>query len=136
MVSTMHGRQVFDSRGRPTVEVEVVLADGTMGRASLGPVIVPARFVHEDNLQLQLRLNGELKQNASTKDMIWSIAEQIASISEHVTLEPGDVILTGTPAGVGLGTGIWTKVGDSLDAEITGLGSLHVEIVEDHPDAQ
>jgi len=102
----------------------------------LGPAIVPARFVHEDNLQLQLRLNGELKQNASTKDMIWSIAEQIASISEHVTLEPGDVILTGTPAGVGLGTGIWTKVGDSLDAEITGLGSLHVEIVEDHSDAQ
>ncbi|HEY5855107.1 MAG TPA: fumarylacetoacetate hydrolase family protein [Aldersonia sp.] len=100
----------------------------------LGPGIVPARFVDEGNLQLQLRLNGELKQDANTKDMIWSIAEQIVKISEHVTLEPGDVILTGTPAGVGLGSGIWTKVGDSLDGEITGLGSLHIEIVDDHPD--
>jgi 2-keto-4-pentenoate hydratase/2-oxohepta-3-ene-1,7-dioic acid hydratase in catechol pathway len=101
----------------------------------LGPAIVPARFVDEGNLQLQFRLNGELKQDANTKDMIWSIAEQIAGISEHVTLEPGDVVLTGTPAGVGLATGTWTKVGDSLDGEITGLGSLHVEIVGDHPDA-
>jgi 2-keto-4-pentenoate hydratase/2-oxohepta-3-ene-1,7-dioic acid hydratase in catechol pathway len=102
----------------------------------LGPGIVPARFVDEGNLQLQLRLNGELKQDANTKDMIWSIPEQIEKISEHVTLEPGDVVLTGTPSGVGLGTGIWTKAGDSLDAEITGLGSLHVEIVDDHPDAE
>ena len=47
------------------------------------------------------------------------------------TLEPGDVVLTGTSAGVGLSTGALTKVGDRLDGEITGLGSLHVEIVED-----
>ena len=67
--------------------------------------------------------------------MIWPVPELVARISEHVTLEPGDVVLTGTPAGVGLSTGVWTKVGDRLDAEITGLGSLHVEIVEDRPDA-
>jgi len=45
--------------------------------------------------------------------------------------EPGDVVLTGTPAGVGLSTGGWTKVGDRLDGKITGLGALHVEIVEE-----
>ena len=100
----------------------------------LGPFVVPARFVDAGDLQLQLRLNGELKQNANTRDMIWSVPEQIARISEHMTLEPGDVILTGTPAGVGLSTGTWMNVGDRLDAEISGLGSLHVEIVEDHPD--
>jgi 2-keto-4-pentenoate hydratase/2-oxohepta-3-ene-1,7-dioic acid hydratase in catechol pathway len=97
----------------------------------LGPAIVPARFVDEGNLQLQLRVNGELRQNANTKDMIWSISEQIARISEHVTLETGDVILTGTPAGVGLSTGTWLQVNDQLEGQITGLGSLQVDIVSE-----
>jgi 2-keto-4-pentenoate hydratase/2-oxohepta-3-ene-1,7-dioic acid hydratase in catechol pathway len=95
----------------------------------LGPAIVPARFVHDGNLDLKFRLNGELRQDASTKDMIWPVPELVSRISEHVTLEPGDVVLTGTPAGVGLSTGVWTEVGDRLRGEITGLGSLQVEIV-------
>jgi 2-keto-4-pentenoate hydratase/2-oxohepta-3-ene-1,7-dioic acid hydratase in catechol pathway len=95
----------------------------------LGPAIVPARFVHDGNLDLKFRLNGELKQDANTKDMIWPVPELVSRISEHVTLEPGDVVLTGTPAGVGLSTGVWTQVGDRLRGEITGLGSLEVEIV-------
>jgi 2-keto-4-pentenoate hydratase/2-oxohepta-3-ene-1,7-dioic acid hydratase in catechol pathway len=97
----------------------------------LGPGIVPARFVDDASLQLRLRVNGELRQDASTSDMIWDVAEQIAHISEHVTLEPGDVIMTGTPAGVGLSTGTWLKVGDLLEAEITGLGTLTVQITDD-----
>ena len=97
----------------------------------LGPGIVPARFVDDTSLRLRLRVNGELRQDASTADMIWDVAEQIAHISEHVTLEPGDVIMTGTPAGVGLSTGTWLKVGDLLEAEITGLGTLTVEITGD-----
>ena len=97
----------------------------------LGPGIVPARFVDEDNLQLRLRVNGELRQDANTSDMIWTVAEQIAAISEHVTVEPGDVIMTGTPAGVGLSTSTWLKVGDVLEAEITGLGTLTVQIADD-----
>ena len=97
----------------------------------LGPAIVPARFVDEQNLQLQFRLNGAVRQDASTSDMIWSIPEQIARISEHVTLEPGDIILTGTPAGVGLSTGTWLSAGDRLEGRITGLGSLQVEIIDD-----
>ena len=63
--------------------------------------------------------------------MIWTVAEQIAAISEHVTLEPGDVIMTGTPSGVGLSTSTWLKAGDVLEAEITGLGALTVRIVDD-----
>jgi 2-keto-4-pentenoate hydratase/2-oxohepta-3-ene-1,7-dioic acid hydratase in catechol pathway len=97
----------------------------------LGPGIVPARFVNHDNLQLRLQVNGELRQDASTSDMIWTVAEQIARISEHVTLEPGDVIMTGTPAGVGLASGTWLKAGDVLEAEITGLGTLTVQIIDD-----
>jgi 2-keto-4-pentenoate hydratase/2-oxohepta-3-ene-1,7-dioic acid hydratase in catechol pathway len=97
----------------------------------LGPAIVPARFVDERNLQLQFWVNGELRQDANTVDMIWDVSEQIARISEHVTLEPGDVVMTGTPAGVGLSTGTWLDVGDRLEGQITGLGSLTVEIVDD-----
>lgn len=66
--------------------------------------------------------------------MIWSVPELVARISEHITLEPGDVVLTGTPAGVGLSTGVWTEVGDHLVGEISGLGSLRVEIIEDCAD--
>jgi 2-keto-4-pentenoate hydratase/2-oxohepta-3-ene-1,7-dioic acid hydratase in catechol pathway len=97
----------------------------------LGPAIVPARFVDPRALQLELRVNGELRQDASTADMIWPVPELIAHISEHLTLEPGDVIMTGTPSGVGLATGTWLKVGDRLEGRISGLGSLTVEIAED-----
>ncbi|MDX3641562.1 fumarylacetoacetate hydrolase family protein [Streptomyces sp. MB09-02B] len=97
----------------------------------LGPAIVPARYVDEDDLRLRFHLNGELRQDANTKDMIWSIPEQLVRITEHVTLEPGDVVCTGTPAGVGLGSNRWMKPGDLLEGEITGLGRLTVEIVED-----
>jgi 2-keto-4-pentenoate hydratase/2-oxohepta-3-ene-1,7-dioic acid hydratase in catechol pathway len=94
----------------------------------LGPGIVPARFIDDTDLQLQFRLNGELRQNANTSDLIWSVPELVSLISEHVTLEPGDVVLTGTPAGVGLSTGSWMQVGDQLEGTITGLGSISVQI--------
>lgn len=95
----------------------------------LGPGIVPARFVDDTSLQLQFWLNGELRQNANTSDLIWSVPELVSLISEHVTLEPGDVVLTGTPAGVGLSTGTWMHIGDQLKGEISGLGSINVQIL-------
>jgi 2-keto-4-pentenoate hydratase/2-oxohepta-3-ene-1,7-dioic acid hydratase in catechol pathway len=97
----------------------------------VGPKIVPARFVDPKNLDLRLWINGVLKQDANTSDMIWGVAEQISILSEHVTLEPGDIVLTGTPAGVGMASGTYLKVGDRIDAEITGLGRLSVEIMPD-----
>lgn len=99
----------------------------------LGPKVVPARFVDPGNLMLQLRVNGELKQDACSSDMIWSVAEQVSILSEHVTLEPGDILLTGTPAGVGMATGTYLKVGDRIEASITGLGTMSVEIMPDTP---
>ncbi len=97
----------------------------------LGPGIVPARFVSHGELQLRLWVNGELRQDANTSDMIWPVPELVARISDHVTLEPGDVVLTGTPSGVGLATGTWLRAGDVIDCEITGLGSMRVEITAD-----
>lgn len=97
----------------------------------VGPKLVPARFVDPNDLQLRLSVNGVVKQDAHTSDMIWSVAEQLSILSEHITLEPGDILLTGTPAGVGMATGTYLKVGDKIDAEITGLGTLSVEIMPD-----
>lgn len=96
----------------------------------LGPGIVPARFVDDTDLQLKFSLNGDLRQNANTADLIWPVPELVSRISEHLTLEPGDVVLTGTPAGVGLSTGTWMHAGDRLHGEITGLGAIDVQIIE------
>jgi 2-keto-4-pentenoate hydratase/2-oxohepta-3-ene-1,7-dioic acid hydratase in catechol pathway len=63
--------------------------------------------------------------------MIWSVAELVSVLSEHLTLEAGDVLLTGTPAGVGMASGTYLRVGDRVEATITGLGTLSVVIVAD-----
>jgi 2-keto-4-pentenoate hydratase/2-oxohepta-3-ene-1,7-dioic acid hydratase in catechol pathway len=94
----------------------------------LGPCIVPAGQINANDLQLTLKVNGEVKQHARTSLMIWNIAEQLAAITEHVTLEPGDIVMTGTPSGVGLKTGTFLKPGDKLDAEIEGIGHLAVQV--------
>ena len=96
----------------------------------LGPELVPATFVGDpQRLHLTLSVNGQVKQNADASLMIFNVAEQISGASRYVTLEPGDIILTGTPAGVGAGKGEFLKVGDKMSATITKLGSLDVEIV-------
>jgi 2-keto-4-pentenoate hydratase/2-oxohepta-3-ene-1,7-dioic acid hydratase in catechol pathway len=95
----------------------------------LGPKLDPARFVDPQNLRLKSSVNGIVKQDANTNDMIWTVAEQVSLLSGHVTLEPGDILLTGTPAGVGLATGTYQKVGDKIEAEIEGLGKFEVEII-------
>jgi 2-keto-4-pentenoate hydratase/2-oxohepta-3-ene-1,7-dioic acid hydratase in catechol pathway len=100
----------------------------------LGPMIVPAEFVDPVNLSIRLWVNDELKQESSTSEMIWSIPEQIAQLSQHMTLEAGDVLYTGSPAGIGLVKRTFLKSGDRVAAEISGLGRLSIEITPD-PDA-
>jgi 2-keto-4-pentenoate hydratase/2-oxohepta-3-ene-1,7-dioic acid hydratase in catechol pathway len=95
----------------------------------LGPRLVPAGAITEpQNLGLRLWVNGELKQNGNSRDMIFSIAEQISIASRIMTLDPGDVLLTGTPAGVGAPKQTFLKVGDRVEAEIEGVGRLDVTI--------
>jgi 2-keto-4-pentenoate hydratase/2-oxohepta-3-ene-1,7-dioic acid hydratase in catechol pathway len=95
----------------------------------LGPWIVPAQALPDpQNVRLRLAVNGEMKQDSSTSQMIFSIAEQIALASSIMTLDPGDVILTGTPAGVGVPKGTFLKPGDKIDAEVDGIGRLSVAI--------
>jgi 2-keto-4-pentenoate hydratase/2-oxohepta-3-ene-1,7-dioic acid hydratase in catechol pathway len=95
----------------------------------MGPKLVPAQFIkNPQDIALKLMVNGAVKQNARTSGMIFSIREQIAHLSKIMTLEPGDVILTGTPAGVGHPKKTYLAVGDHVDAEIEGIGRLSVDI--------
>ena len=93
--------------------------------APLGPWIVPSWLIEDpQKLRLRLTVNGELMQDDSTGNMIWNIREQIAYLSTIVTLEPGDVIATGTPTGVGMGRGVFLNPGDVMEASIDGIGSI------------
>ena len=77
-------------------------------------------------LQIQSRLNGAVMQNANTKDFLWGVAETIVLITECMTLEPGDVVITGTPAGVGYARTppVFMKPGDVCEIEVEGVGIL------------
>jgi 2-keto-4-pentenoate hydratase/2-oxohepta-3-ene-1,7-dioic acid hydratase in catechol pathway len=98
----------------------------------IGPYLVTADAVPDPQaLPLRTWLNGELRQNSNTADMIFPVAELISYISRHFTLDPGDVIITGTPEGVILGMAekVWMKPGDVVLVEVEGLGKLENRLV-------
>ena len=93
------------------------------GSCPLGPWIVPASDIGDpQNLGLKLWVNDVLKQDSNSKDMIFNLAEQIAHLSSGMTLHPGDLILTGTPAGVGSAAGEFLKAGDVVKIWIEKIG--------------
>ncbi len=100
----------------------------------LGPRLVPAAFIGDPHdLALQLSVNGELKQDARTSGMVFDIREQLVTLSNIMTLDPGDVVLTGTPAGVGFPKRTFLKPGDRVEARIERIGALAVTIGEARP---
>ena len=86
-----------------------------------------------DGLNIQSRLNGQVMQNANTKDFLWGVAETIVLISECMTLESGDVVITGTPAGVGYARTppVFMKPGDICEIEIESIGVLRNTIADE-----
>lgn len=95
----------------------------------MGPRLVCGRAIADpQDVSLKLWVNGELKQDGRSSDMIFSVAEQLATASRIMTLDPGDVVLTGTPAGVGAPKQTFLKSGDQVDAQIEGIGRLSVVI--------
>jgi 2-keto-4-pentenoate hydratase/2-oxohepta-3-ene-1,7-dioic acid hydratase in catechol pathway len=103
---------------------------GADGSAPFGPGIRPAFLVADpQRLELRLWVNGELKQEANTADMIDGVAALVAAASELMTLEPGDVIATGTPAGVGMPRGEFLRPGDVVELEIADFGRLSNPVV-------
>jgi 2-keto-4-pentenoate hydratase/2-oxohepta-3-ene-1,7-dioic acid hydratase in catechol pathway len=102
--------------------------------APIGPWLVTADEVpHPEDLSIQLRLNGQTMQNSSTRELIFKIDELIAYVSQITTLEPGDLIFTGTPPGVGMARKppVFLKPGDVCEVEIAGLGVLRNSVQAD-----
>ncbi|PYI55135.1 fumarylacetoacetate hydrolase family protein [Paenibacillus flagellatus] len=106
------------------------------GFSPLGPYLVTADEVGDPNdLDIKLTLNGEVRQQSNTADMIFRVDEIVSYISQHMTLHPGDIILTGTPEGVVLGLPeaeqVWLKDGDVCTVEIEKLGALTNRFVKE-----
>ena len=84
-------------------------------------------------MKIETRLNGRVMQSATTADLIFDVATLVALISEAMTLEPGDLIITGTPAGVGAARKppVFMKAGDICEVEVEGIGILRNPIVDE-----
>jgi 2-keto-4-pentenoate hydratase/2-oxohepta-3-ene-1,7-dioic acid hydratase in catechol pathway len=100
---------------------------------AFGPWLVTADEVPAGGrgLHIETRLNGEVVQSASTTDLIFDVATLVSTLSQFMTLEPGDVIVTGTPSGVGMSRDpqLWMRPGDVVEVEVEGIGLLRNPIV-------
>jgi 2-keto-4-pentenoate hydratase/2-oxohepta-3-ene-1,7-dioic acid hydratase in catechol pathway len=100
--------------------------------APMGPVVAHKSLIpNPQSVRLRLRVNGEQRQDASTSDMVFGVAQLIASLSSGMTLEPGDILATGTPEGVAMGRTPppWLQPGDVMEAEVEGIGVLRNRVV-------
>lgn len=112
---------------RPPIGVDWVMQKAPDGYAPMGPFITPAEFVPDPQaLNMELTVNGATMQTGNTSDMVFTVAQIVAHLSRFMTLEPGDVIATGTPTGTGFGREpkVFLEHGDVVRATIEGLGTL------------
>jgi 2-keto-4-pentenoate hydratase/2-oxohepta-3-ene-1,7-dioic acid hydratase in catechol pathway len=95
------------------------------GFCPMGPYLLTADEIEDvQNLNMKLTVNGQVRQKANTSQMIHTVPQIVSFLSHLMTLEPGDIIATGTPSGVGLATGNYLKTGDKIEATIDKLGTL------------
>jgi len=100
--------------------------------APMGPGVVPAREIPDPQaLRIRTTLNGDVVQNGSTGEMVFSVVRTISFVSQLMTLEPGDIIATGTPVGVGYKRTppLFLRAGDVVEVSIEGIGSIRNEVV-------
>lgn len=101
------------------------------GACPIGPAMTPARFIGDPmNLDMKLWVNDELMQDSNTSNMLFDIADQISHLSSRITLLPGDLILTGTPAGVGVPRRRFLQAGDVVRQWIQNIGEFEFTIVD------
>jgi 2-keto-4-pentenoate hydratase/2-oxohepta-3-ene-1,7-dioic acid hydratase in catechol pathway len=122
------------ARDLQRVHKQWFLGKGIDGFGPMGPWITPANEVDVVNLRVTCRVNGEVRQDSSTADLIFDVPTLIETISRSVTLSPGDVIATGTPEGVGIGFDPprFLQHGDVVEVEIAGLGTLRNTVRRAH----
>ncbi|AZM51297.1 hydrolase [Streptomyces sp. WAC 01529] len=117
-------------RDMPQIGTDWLRSKNAPGFTPLGPWIVPAASVADPgDLRLTLKLNGETMQDESTKDMLFSVARMVAYASQSAQLLPGDLVLTGSPAGNGMHWGRLLRAGDVMEGSIAGLGAQRTRCV-------
>jgi 5-oxopent-3-ene-1,2,5-tricarboxylate decarboxylase/2-hydroxyhepta-2,4-diene-1,7-dioate isomerase len=104
---------------------------GHDGFLPLGPELVPASEFDPTSYTLRTHLNGEVVQAATADDLLFTVAYQLADLCRLIALEPGDVILTGTPGGVGMARKPqrWLEDGDVVEITIAGIGTLRNRVI-------
>ncbi|WP_330289559.1 fumarylacetoacetate hydrolase family protein [Streptomyces sp. NBC_00576] len=117
-------------RDMPAIGTDWLRCKNAPGFTPLGPWIVPAGSVADPSeLQVTLKLNGDTMQDESAKDMIFGVARLVSYISQTSQLLPGDLVLTGSPAGNGMHWGRLLRDGDVMDGSVTGLGAQRTHCV-------
>lgn len=119
-----------DQMFHPVFGVDWMFAKNGEGQTPVGPAITPAAFVPDPSaLTLSLSVNGVVRQDSHTSQLIVNVAQQIEVLSRYITLRPGDLILTGTPAGTAAAHGVYLNDGDVVEARVEELGALTNTIV-------
>jgi 2-keto-4-pentenoate hydratase/2-oxohepta-3-ene-1,7-dioic acid hydratase in catechol pathway len=130
IVNDLTTRDLVFRRDMPEIGTDWFRAKNAPGFLPTGPFLVPTEFVGDPgDLRVTLTLNGETMQDESTKDMIFDVAALVAAASQTVPLLPGDLVLTGSPAGNGIHHGRLLRDGDVMAGSITGLGTQQVRTV-------
>jgi len=112
-------------------EFTLTHAKGLDGFKPLGPALVTAdEFDDPIDIHIETRVNGEIRQDARTNDFVHSIPRCISYVSRYMRLDPGDVILTGSPAGVGFFRGVFLKAGDVVEMTADRIGTLRNKIID------
>jgi len=119
----------FTARDLQSRSSQWMLGKTLDGSGLVGPWLVTADQVDGDNLKIECRVNGEVRQSSNTSDMVFNCKQLVSYISDYMTLQPGDIIFTGTPEGVIAGypkeKQVWLKPGDRIVSSIEKLGDLH-----------
>lgn len=122
----------YQNSGHPVYGKDWVLGKNADTALPIGPWIVPKDEMEPFHAKIRTTVNGSLRQDGDTDDMIFGPAKLISRLSQAITLEPGDLISTGTPAGVAeYGTKQYLMPGDIVEIEVSGIGTLKHSIVED-----
>lgn len=114
---------------------QVTLGKSFDTSAPFGPFIVTSDEIDSGNLSIRCLVNGEVRQSSNTRHMVFSCAAQLADLSSAMTMEPGDIVFTGTPGGVGalMSPKTWLRAGDVVRVEIEGIGFIENVVVDERP---
>lgn len=124
MVNDITTREYVFRKDMPAIGSDWYRAKNAPGFLPAGPLLVPAKFFGDpQDVQVTLKLNGKAMQDESTQDMIFSVAKLVSEASQIMPLRPGDLVLTGSPAGNGAHWGRLLQDGDVMEGTITGLGT-------------